>query len=111
MRLTDDEVRAALYVTSETVRRRQLTGAPIPGWLRALHRTLTGSVHGTESEAGQEESTPELIDTRSAAEILGVSERYTRRIATDLDGTRIGGRWCFNRTTVTDYATARKERP
>ena len=111
MRLTDDESRAALYVTSETVRRRQLTGVPIPAWLRALHRTLSSSVHGPGSEAAQAGSAPELIDTRSAAEILGVSERYTRRIATDLDGTQIAGRWCFNRATVTDYAPARKERP
>lgn len=110
MNLDSELARVALFCAGAELRRRQLAGIPIRDELRRLHYQLTMSVSGPETEAAHEESeVTELIDTSAAAEILGVSERHVRRIAADLDGTRVAGRWCFNRTAVTEYATARKE--
>lgn len=109
VQLDHEQFRAVRYCVAETVRRRLLCGAPVPAWLRKLHQQLTSSVCGTDSTVPQQESI-EAIDTDEAAKILGCSTRYIRRIASDLDGQRIAGRWIFNRATVTEYADAKRTR-
>lgn len=42
----------------------------------------------------------DLIDTETAATILGVTERQVRRLAAAGLGTRVGGRWMFDRRAV-----------
>ena len=105
MNLTEHQVRAARYCVAEVVRRRLLNGAPVPPWLRTLHQHLS-SADGTECQVVQQQSEA-MIDTAEAAQILGCSTRYIRRIAADLDGQHIAGRWIFNRRNVTDYAEGR----
>lgn len=106
MNLTSQQAHAVRYCVAETIRRRLLTGAPVPAWMRSLHQHLTSSADGTDHEVSQQDST-QAIDTAEAAQILGCSTRYIRRIAADLDGERIAGRWIFHRHNVTEYAEAK----
>ncbi|MGV0618171.1 hypothetical protein ABQE58_25085 [Mycolicibacterium elephantis] len=107
--LDPDQYRAVRYCVAEVVRRRLLGGQPVPAWLRSLHHHLTSSVGGTDTAVPQRESS-EAIDTAEAARILGCSTRYIRRIAADLDGQHVAGRWIFHRHTVTEYAEAKRTR-
>ena len=107
--LDSDQARAARYCVAETIRRRLLTGQPVPPWMRVLHTTLAVSVDGPKPEAAQEESKT-AIDTAEAAAILGCTTRHIRRLAADLDGQRIAGRWIFYRHNVTDYHEGKQQR-
>lgn len=107
MNLTEHQARAARYCVAEVVRRRLLSGAPVPPWMRTLHQHLS-TADGTEYQAVQQQSEA-MIDTAEAAKILGCTARYVRRIAADLDGQNIAGRWIFNRRNVTDYAEGKNE--
>lgn len=49
----------------------------------------------------------DFIDAGQAAEILGCTPQHVRRIATDLDGIRVGRQLIFDRRTVTEYARQR----
>lgn len=106
MRLTRDEVEAALYVVHDLVYRRRLAGRSIPTEVAALYRRLlVTSSDGTKSHVPPEElDANDLIDTTAAAEILGCSTRWVREIRCDLDGQNCGGRWLFRRQTVVEYA-------
>lgn len=82
-------------------------GRPVPERLRR-HITSLMSDNGPETQAPQEQSTYEPIGIGTAARILGVTQRHVRRIAADLDGTRIDGRfWIFDREVVEAYARAK----
>lgn len=110
MELSTEQAALLRYVTAEFVRRRQLTGQPIPARVHRLFAEV--SAHGTSRREAEQHSTPEtdeLIDTVQAAQILEVSTRRIRGIAADLDGQQIAGRWIFTRAAVTEYAQARKE--
>ncbi|MGC5026281.1 hypothetical protein ACLQ3K_16135 [Tsukamurella sp. DT100] len=110
MELTDGQTAAVRYVVLETIQRRRHTGQPIPVWMRELLASV--SQLGTETEPAQEDSitAADPIGTAEAATILRCSPRYVRRIAADLDGTRLSGRqYVFDRATVTEYATRRRE--
>jgi hypothetical protein len=48
-----------------------------------------------------------LITARKAATILDLSKRQIHRLAADLDGRIVGGRWLFDLGTVTEYAEER----
>lgn len=50
----------------------------------------------------------EVIGTEETAQLLGVSTRQVRRIATSLDGTRTRGGWIFHRGTINDYLETRR---
>jgi hypothetical protein len=74
-----------------------------------LHRQLS-SGDGTENDTEEIELVgmdDDLVDTVAAAEILGCSSRWVRRIAADLDGQQCGRSWVFHRQSVTDYAEAK----
>ncbi|GAA4668603.1 hypothetical protein [Gordonia humi] len=102
MDVTDDQARLITYVTAEFVRRRQLTGQPIPNQVRRLLSEV--SAHGTSEREPEPDSEPDLIDTTEAAAILHCTTRNIRRIAADLDGEQIAGRWIFHRADVIEYA-------
>lgn len=84
----------------------------LPRWLAEHLRRCeqAASRPGHETGTAAEQSEPVRISAREAATILGVSKRHTIRLAADLDGQLVGGRWLFNPTIVTTYATA-KENP
>ncbi|GAC81154.1 hypothetical protein SAMN04488550_1172 [Gordonia malaquae] len=103
MDVSDDQARLIVYVTAEFVRRRQLTGQPIPEQVRRL--LAEASAYGTSERPQEQHSEPDdLIDTETASRILRCTSRNVRRIATDLDGEQVAGRWIFRRATVNEYA-------
>ena len=82
-------------------------GREIPERLRR-HLTSLMSEPGPEPAVQQQQSTHDLIGIAAAARILGVTQRHVRRIAADLDGVRIDGRfWIFDRQVVVAYASAK----
>ncbi|BBZ64961.1 hypothetical protein MINS_03900 [Mycolicibacterium insubricum] len=103
--LTGEQLHGIRYCIAETIRWRVLGARPVPGWMRALDEHLKMSVGGRNTGVRQQES--DQIDTDEAARILGCSTRHTRRIAADLDGVQISGRWIFHRRTVIEYVEAR----
>ena len=113
--MTADRLRCAYYCAADTIRRRQLTGQPVPTWLRQHFADLDAAVrlsrsgHETDTTAAQSE-TVELISAAQAAAIVGRSKRQVQRLAADLGGRIVGGRWLFDRTEVAEYARAANER-
>jgi hypothetical protein len=111
LRLSDDQVEAALFAVGDLVARRRLANRPVPAEVVALHRVLAvASDCGTEIGSGPEELGDDLIDADQAAEILGCTGRWvrSRRIRADLDGQKVGGAWVFRRQAVVEYARARE---
>jgi hypothetical protein len=109
VRLTCDEVEAALYALHDLVYRRTLAGRSIPKEVKGLYyRLCAGSEDGTENISGPPElETEELIGTAEAANILACSREWVRRIASDLDGQVVEGRWVFPRRSVVEYVAAK----
>lgn len=103
--IDDRDLRAVRFVLAEFVRRRRLTGQPIPTVVARLHQHLT-SVDGHEHAAAQPDSTPEpteLLDTGQVAELLGCTTRHVRRLAPALDAQQISGRWVYPKPAVTQH--------
>lgn len=107
MNLTDEQTAVARYAVAEVIRRRRLTGQPLPPQLTALACAL--SSRGPEPDVAQSDSEPERIGSAQAAKLIGCTRRHISRIATDLDGHQVAGRWTFNMAAVIEYAQARKE--
>lgn len=114
-RLSDDECELALYCVNEVVDRRSRAGVPVTPKIRHLSRKLDlASLTSEVSASGHEKSggserlvSDRLIGSREAANILGLSTRQVRRLASDLDGRKYGGRNLFRLSTVTEYAQER----
>jgi len=106
--MTDDEhLRASYYCAAALIRTRQRSGEPIPEWLRRHYRRLDAAMSRPGHESGSDGEQLEddtLITARETAELPGKSKRQCQRIAADLDGKIIGGRWLFSRAAVIDYA-------
>lgn len=109
------DLHAAYYCASALIRSRKRTGEPIPSWLRQHHARLDAEIRrmsraGHESLSDTEELHPmdDLITAREAGEILGVSKRQTQRLAADLDGQIVGGRWLFSRSAVAEYMEGKR---
>ena len=49
-----------------------------------------------------------LITARQAAAILDLSKRQVQRLAADLDGRIVDGRWVFNLKAVMEYAEGKQ---
>lgn len=110
MRLDEREVHQLLYCASAVARERRERGAPPGAWLVRMIRRLeleaavSGSGHELELRVPHSES---WITAEQAAALLGMSARQAKRIANDLDGQIIGGRWLFPRCAVIEFAAAR----
>lgn len=66
-------------------------------------RWLLDQLAAEASHASSDPMKAQRVSSAQAAEILGCSERYARRIAASLDGRREGARWTFDRLTVENY--------
>lgn len=75
-------------------------------YLDALARGFTDETPPGSEESQSEHDVPLSAD--QAAEILGCTPQWIRRIASDLDGRRVAGRWVFSRRAVLEYAEARR---
>lgn len=111
MTFTPDELRHLLYCASEELRARNAGKSPGPApWLRNLVRRLqlevavSESGHPIDDADPESEQQDERITARQAAAILGLSKRQTQRLANDLEGELIDGRWEFRLSAVTEYA-------
>lgn len=113
--LSELDLRRLRFALLEATRRRVLDGWPEPAWVPALDRKLRAMIdasmsrsgHGKASRAGQLKYDDDRIGVAEAAQLLGVSIRHARRIASDLDAERVSGRWLFRRRNVAEYANAR----
>src|SRR5579875_503072 len=107
MTLDETDLRGAYYCAAEVLRRRRLSGQPIPSWLRGHFdrldravRAAAASTSGHESGCVERELRQQWLTATQAAQALGVSARHVRRLAADLDGQLVGGRWLFPAGTV-----------
>ncbi|MGW6034707.1 hypothetical protein ACWFOS_13670 [Gordonia terrae] len=67
-----------------------------------------GHSDGPEIALAEDCSPTDLIDSATAAHILGVTRRQVVRLGATLDGTQLpNGYWTFHRGTVEDYARQR----
>lgn len=109
MNLDGANLETAYYCTAREIRRRQLTGQPVPAPVQKLFDRLDLEIRVShsrhESDCDTRQSEPDKwIAAREAADILGCSKRQVTRRASDLDGEIIGGRWLFKLHTVLEYA-------
>lgn len=112
MALTPSEIRACEYCArvADAVTARN---HPIRRWLPALLERLQNEL---DMSRPRHESAPEteqlrqreLISAREAATILNRSKRQVHRLAADLDGEIVDGRWLFDKQTVAAYAEGRR---
>lgn len=107
----EDHLRAAIHCCKEVIKSRQMNGQPIPEWMRRHHANLNFRA----SQLGHENSRREgqlkqdrLITAKEAADMLGCSKRQVQRIASDLDGSIVGGRWLFSYAAVNDYVEGKR---
>jgi hypothetical protein len=103
--LDDSDRACAWYCVVEVINNRRFKGQPVPDWLLRYHDRLNLAL----SKSGQDlEAVPaqseQLITAAEAATMLNCSARKAKRLAADLDGQNIGGRWLFNRAVVREYA-------
>ena len=98
-------VRQAIALSALT---RARPNPELPNLLQQLEDLLSMSAAGHESGCNAEELRSDtLIGAIEAASILGCSPRHVRRIAADLDGQFVEGRWVFRRQAVAEYAAAK----
>ena len=108
MRLDDDQLQAAYFCAARVIRDLCERSKPVPHWLQSHYDRLDVAMR--VSESGHElncrgaESEAEMLSTREAAAILGLSKRQTQRLAGDLDGRIVGGRWVFRKSVVLEFA-------
>ncbi|BCO47757.1 hypothetical protein [Mycobacterium intracellulare] len=104
-----DEIRWLYYLAGAAIRDRELNQRHVTPCLRALFNraetAMSRSRHESSCEA--EQSKDVQITAREAAAILGLSKRQCQRLAADLDGQLVDGRWQFGRSTVVEYAKER----
>jgi hypothetical protein len=110
--LNDRELKLLLYCAAEEKRARENGKCPVQKWngelIRRVELELAVSRSGHESDCDAEESDA-WLSAREAATQLGLSKRQTTRLAADLDGRIIDGRWIFSADAVTEYAKGRND--
>lgn len=99
--LTGSDVDALRYAVEVAQRARARNGLPPSKALAQLARTVTAAGQPDSTEAPEVQ--PETVTSDQAAAMLGVSERTARRLAPQLGGRLIGGRWLLDRQAVTEH--------
>lgn len=111
--LTGPALRAALECAIIAIRHRRLSGlatATYEDLAAELHAALTAAGHPAVPTPPAVH--PELVSTPAlpipdAAALLGLSARQTRRLAPQLGGKLIGGRWLVDEVAVREHQEAR----
>lgn len=109
----------AVLVGNAIAQRRIRNGVPPSTLHLALHDALVAAArHSQEMSDSGHADVPEMvggaesgaegeISSSHAAELLHLTPRQVRRIATHLDGRRVAGRWTFPRAAVQAVAADR----
>jgi hypothetical protein len=98
---------------AEVYRNRQLSGQPIPGWLKRHYTRLHAEILSRtrrETDCDTDEDgqlAHEWLGSREVATMLLLSPRQVQRHAGELGGRLIGGRWMFNRSATEAHAERR----
>ena len=110
MRLSDRDLWHLLYACGELARRHGAWPAlrDLMTRLEIEKRQLRASQSGHDFGCGGEQSDL-WMSAREAAVELQLSKRQVTRLAGDLDGEIIDGRWIFRRSAVTAYAKGRRD--
>lgn len=111
MELTATEVGLACYAVRDVCSRHRLGLVPsVPIGLLALEaRLLSSFARATERPCSVPElEESDLVDANGAAQIIGCTTQWVRKIHSDLDGQKVGRDWVFRRRDVVAYAAARK---
>ncbi|ULP45942.1 hypothetical protein [Mycolicibacter virginiensis] len=108
MILNATDIRAAYFCVAAVIRGRELHNHEVPPPVRALFNRLDAEVrmsrtrHESASD-GRQSKHQDLIGVAEAAAVLGWSTRKVQRLAADLDGEMITGRWIFSKSKVDQY--------
>lgn len=102
MELDEGMTRTVRELTDRAIRQCQDRGN-VPYQLQRLRTHIELSLHRDPDP----ETDTDLIGVAEAADILGNSVQWVRRIAADLEGRRIGRDWIFQRRAVEEYAAGR----
>jgi hypothetical protein len=70
--------------------------------------TLSGATPDSDSVVCEEDGRP--LSTADAAELLSVTVRHAQRLAPELGGFFVGGRWEFDESAVLAYKAQRAQR-
>lgn len=91
MQITDEQTRLIRDCVTEMVLRRRQTGQPIPERVRSLLSYISARGHELCTETAQSKyDQADDIGTTEAASIIGCTTRTITRIASDLDGRKLG---------------------
>lgn len=114
MNFDADDIEIAFYCAAAAIRSRQVKEQPIPEQLHRHYdrlyvaiRCMSHSGHENDGQPSQSEP-DELITARQAATMLELTKRQVLRLAPDLDGRIIDGRWLFPRSSVETAASERR---
>lgn len=103
--LTGGALDAARYAVEVAQRARRRNGLPPVASLTALADALDAAmaVGGQTDTIDDAQGDPDYMTTDEAAELLGISPRSVRRMASRLGGRLVGGRWLVDRQAVSEH--------
>ena len=106
--LTGPAARACLDCIHIAVRNRRLNGLPnssvYTALADALHKAVSAQGHSDipETVVAHSDLMP-TVPVDQAAPRLGLSPRQTRRLAPQLGGQRVGGRWLLDEQAIREH--------
>lgn len=100
--ISGSAVRPAAWAVMVAMGQRRLNGMPHSRDLEELGTALASALGHADVPARPDMTTCEQPDVsvEEAALTLGLSKRQTRRLATELGGKLIAGRWMLNRQAI-----------
>lgn len=96
------------YTVEVTQRARARNGLPPSRHLAQLAALLAVDGHADSSDDPASEA--DYVSTEEAADLLGCSTRTARRLAPQLGGQRIAGRWVLDRLAIAEHNQGRAPR-
>ena len=103
MHLDNREARTAAAWLNYTIACRYRAREPVPHELLALQDRLLNEIDGTPVK-----DSGDRIGVRTASLILRCTDRRVRALAERLGGTRVDGRWVFDREKVEEFDRTRR---
>ncbi|BBY52944.1 DNA-binding protein [Mycobacterium koreense] len=100
-------LRAAADAVLIAIAHRRRNGLPRSGAYDALARAFLGAMSDNGQTDTADVAIPEtetmMVAIGEAAATLGVSQRHARRLAPQLGGKRIGGRWFLDTQAIDEH--------